>query len=70
MWAFLILDVNSGYTDLAMAQSVTISSSAIAMQRNYPDRICDAAAMFSYALMKISRGRPSCSRIDTSLPFG
>lgn len=33
MWAFLILDVNSGYTDLAMAQSVTISSSAIAMQK-------------------------------------
>jgi hypothetical protein len=45
----LVLDVNSGYTDLAMAQSSNIGN-AINAQNNYVDRIVDTAAMFSYAL--------------------
>jgi subtilisin family serine protease len=45
----LILDVNSGYTDLAMGQSSTLNN-ALAAKVAYPDRILDAAAMFSYAL--------------------
>lgn len=75
----LILDVNSGYTDLAMAQSSTISS-AIAMQSNYPDRINDAAAMFSYALyedqsvkafvFKDNNNPSSSTRIGTATAFG
>ncbi|MHB1402289.1 MAG: S8 family peptidase [Thiobacillus sp.] len=45
----LILDVNSGYTDLAMAQSGSLDH-AIATGLAYPDRIQDSATMFSYAL--------------------
>lgn len=45
----LILDVNTGYTDLALAQSSTLNN-AIATKLAYPDRIRDSAAMFSYAL--------------------
>lgn len=45
----LILDVDSGYTDLAMGQAGNIDN-AIAGQGNYPDRIVAAADMFSYAL--------------------
>ncbi|MGB4781818.1 S8 family peptidase [Candidatus Methylomirabilis sp.] len=45
----LVLDVTAGYTDLAMGQSSTLNS-ALAAQVAYPDRILDAAAMFSYAL--------------------
>ena len=45
----LILDVNSGHTDLALAQSSTLNN-AIATKVAYPDRILDSAAMFSYAL--------------------
>jgi hypothetical protein len=45
----LILDVNTGHTDLAMAQSSTLDN-AIASQLAYPDRILESAAMFSYAL--------------------
>jgi len=45
----LVLDVNAGYTDLAMGQSSTLGN-AIATKLAYPDRILDSAAMFSYAL--------------------
>jgi len=45
----LILDVNAGFTDLALAQSGTLNN-AIATKLAYPDRILDSAAMFSYAL--------------------
>lgn len=45
----LVLDVNTGHTDLAMAQSSTLDN-AIATQVAYRDRIWDSAAMFSYAL--------------------
>lgn len=45
----LILDVNSGYTDLSMGQASSFVT-AVAAQSNYPDRILDSAAMFSYAL--------------------
>jgi len=45
----LILDVNAGHTDLALAQSSTLNN-AIATKVAYPDRILDSAAMFSYAL--------------------
>ncbi|HUX29382.1 MAG TPA: S8 family peptidase [Thiobacillus sp.] len=45
----LILDVNSGYTDLAMSQSSTLDN-AISTQTPYPDRIFSTADMFSYAL--------------------
>lgn len=45
----LILDVNSGYTDLAMSQANTLDG-ALANQSAYPDRIGSEAEMFSYAL--------------------
>ncbi|HWR75639.1 MAG TPA: S8 family peptidase [Thiobacillus sp.] len=45
----LILDVNAGFTDLALAQSSTLNN-AIATKLAYPDQILDSAAMFSYAL--------------------
>lgn len=45
----LVLDVDAGHTDLAMAQSSTLNN-AIATKLAYPDRILDSAAMFSYAL--------------------
>lgn len=45
----LILDMNSGYADLAMSQSSSIGN-AITAQGDYPDRINDTAAMFSFAL--------------------
>jgi hypothetical protein len=45
----LLLDVNSGYTDLAMAQQGTVND-VVPNQVLYPDRITDSAAMFSYAL--------------------
>lgn len=45
----LVLDVNAGYTDLAMSESGTFDG-ALAAQVAYPDRILDSAAMFSYAL--------------------
>jgi alpha-tubulin suppressor-like RCC1 family protein/uncharacterized protein (DUF2141 family) len=45
----LLLDVNSGYADLAMAQQNSIND-VMANQVLYPDRILDSAAMFSYAL--------------------
>jgi len=45
----LVLDVTAGYTDLAMAQAASIDT-AVATRFAYPDRIRDAAAMFSYAL--------------------
>lgn len=45
----LILDVNAGYTDLAMGQNITLNN-ALAAKVAYPDRILDSAAMFSYAL--------------------
>ena len=41
--------MNSGYTDLAMAQSGSLDN-AIATGLAYPDRIQDSATMFSYAL--------------------
>ena len=45
----LILDVNAGFTDLALAQSSTLDN-AIATKLAFPDRILDSAAMFSYSL--------------------
>lgn len=45
----LVLDVNAGHTDLAIAQSSTLNN-AIATKLAYPDRILDSAATFSYAL--------------------
>lgn len=45
----LVLDVNAGYTDLAMSESGTLDG-ALAAPAAYPDRILDSAAMFSYAL--------------------
>lgn len=45
----LVLDVTSGYTDLAMGQAGTVDA-AITAQTDYADRIHDTAAMFSYAL--------------------
>ncbi len=45
----LVLDVNAGYTDLAMAEASSFDN-AIATQVAYRDRIQDSAAMFSYAL--------------------
>lgn len=45
----LVLDVNAGFTDLAMAEATSLDN-AIATQVAYPDRIQDSAAMFSYAL--------------------
>lgn len=45
----MILNVNAGYTDLAMSQSSTLDN-AISSQAPYPDRIFNTAGMFSYAL--------------------
>jgi len=45
----LILDVNNGYTDLAMGQGSSLTN-AISGKSAYPDRIYDNASMFSYAL--------------------
>lgn len=45
----MILDVNTGHTDLAMSQSSTLDN-AISTQVPYPDRIFNTANMFSYAL--------------------
>lgn len=45
----MILDVNTGHTDLAMSQSSTLDN-AISSQVPYPDRIFNTADMFSYAL--------------------
>jgi serine protease len=45
----MILDVNTGHTDLAMSQSSTLDN-AINTQVPYPDRIFNTANMFSYAL--------------------
>jgi hypothetical protein len=45
----LVLDVNSGFTDLAMFQGNN-DSELSASTLVYPDRIWDSAAMFSYAL--------------------
>ena len=45
----LVLDVESGYTDLAMSQSTSVNN-ALATQAAYPDRIYDSASMFAYAL--------------------
>ena len=45
----LVMDVTSGYVDLTMFQGNTtneVNASAL----DYPDRIYDSAAMFSYAL--------------------
>ena len=46
----LVLDVESGYADLAMGQSSTSAADSIATQTVYPDRITSSAAMFAYAL--------------------
>ncbi len=47
----LVMDVTSGYVDLTMFQGNTtaeLNASAL----DYPDRIYDSAAMFSYALYR------------------
>lgn len=45
----LVLDVESGYTDISMSQSSGLSN-ALATQTAYPDRIYDSASMFAYAM--------------------
>jgi hypothetical protein len=45
----VILDVNTGFTDLAMGQGSTVTN-AVNGKQAYPDRIYDNASMFSYAL--------------------
>jgi serine protease len=45
----LVLDVESGYTNLGMGQAATLDS-AIASRTAYVDRIDTAASMFAYAL--------------------
>ena len=45
----LVMDVTSGYTNLAMGQS-NLLANAIGTQTAYPDTILNAHAMFAYAL--------------------
>jgi hypothetical protein len=45
----LVFDVTTGYSDLAMAQSDSISS-ALASPTSYADRILSSDDMFSYSL--------------------
>ncbi len=45
----LVMDVTSGYTNLAMGQSDTLAN-ALGTQTAYPDTIWNAHAMFAYAL--------------------
>lgn len=52
----LVLDVTSGYTDLAMFQGNNDTELA-ASTLVYPDRIYDYAAMFSYALYQNKSGK-------------
>lgn len=46
----LVLDVESGYTDLAMGQSNYSATDALSSQTGYADRIQSTASMFAYAI--------------------
>ncbi|MDP2253105.1 MAG: S8 family serine peptidase, partial [Thiobacillus sp.] len=75
----LVMDVTSGYTNLAMGQSNTLAN-AIGTQTAYPDTIQNADAMFAYALYQDQpvktfvfndKNNPSSSaQIGTGTVFG
>lgn len=75
----LVLDVNTGHTDIGLALGDTIDE-AIASQVDYADRILDTADMFSYALyqnanikmfaFKDVENPTSANQIGTATVFG
>lgn len=75
----LILDVDTGFTDLAMAQADSIDN-ALAAQGDYPDRIQASADMFAYTLyddqavkafiFKDRNDPESASQIGSGTAFG